>query len=232
MSNKKLVGGVWVPTNETHLIGVLESTAAENNGRGSYQLNTIGAFLDYIPQDRRDVLVDIGGHVGLWSMWLARYFQNIIAYEPIPVLQECFALNVWQDGKKNANVELRKFALGDQTRDIDLSFELDNSGHTHVLPSDEEKHIPAASLVRASMRRLDDEGIASVGAIKIDVEGFELAVLRGAEETIRKNKPIICMEQKPHGSYGWEQYDATRLLMTWGAKPIKRVIDDFIFVWE
>lgn len=234
MTNRTLVGGIWVPKNESHLTGYLKKSASENkSGKGSYQLNTLGVFLDHVPSDRRRVALDIGGHVGLWSMHLGRYFDRVVAFEPIPLFRECFELNVWgADRTQHKNVELRAYGLGDVQQELSLSVEPDNSGHTHILPTDPDKHIASAEIVNAMICRLDDENFDIVDAIKIDVEGFEPAVLMGAEQTIKKHKPIICMEQKPHGFYGWEQYHATRILMGWGAKPVKRVVDDFMFAWD
>jgi FkbM family methyltransferase len=44
------------------------------------------------------------------------------------------------------------------------------------------------------MQTLDSLGLVDVGFLKIDVEGHELAVLRGANETIAKNRPVVFME--------------------------------------
>lgn len=50
--------------------------------------------------------------------------------------------------------------------------------------------------VRVPMLRLDDFELSEVGFIKIDVEGHELAVLKGAEVTIRGTKPNILLEME------------------------------------
>jgi hypothetical protein len=44
------------------------------------------------------------------------------------------------------------------------------------------------------MRTIDSFGFSDVTVMKIDVEGFEVEVLRGAEQTIRGNRPVILVE--------------------------------------
>lgn len=51
-----------------------------------------------------------------------------------------------------------------------------------------------AQSVTVATRRLDDLGLGPVGLIKIDVEGHEGAVLRGAERTIETHRPAILVE--------------------------------------
>ena len=48
--------------------------------------------------------------------------------------------------------------------------------------------------VRVAACRLDDEPVGDVGFLKIDVEGFERAVIEGALETIRRCKPVMLVE--------------------------------------
>lgn len=227
------VAGIWLPESETHLTPYLKGTAKKTNSRGSYQLGTLGTFMRYVPFDKRRTVLDIGGHVGLWSMHLSKYFERVHAFEPTPILQDCFDKNVLSHPTEaRDNVFLHRVALSDQTGEVSISFELDNSGHTHVAPGDQSKLIDGATYVDAHMTTLDSFNFQDVDALKIDVEGFEFAVIRGGEKTIRDNKPVICIEQKPHGFYEWGQYDAIKLLMSWGAKPVERVIDDFILAWE
>jgi FkbM family methyltransferase len=231
--NLKQVAGIWLPENETHLVPFLENSMKTGAKRGFYQLHTLTALLNHVPTDRRTHVIDIGGHVGLWSMHLAKRFKRVTAYEPTPVLQECFERNVLNHPDYPIdNVMLVKAALGDHFGEVQISFEIDNSGHTHVAPTDETKLIEGAQYYTAVLATLDSINPSVVDAIKIDVEGYEPAVLRGAEQTIKRCKPVICIEQKPHDFFGWEQYDAVRMLIEWGAKPVERVVDDFILTWE
>lgn len=228
------IAGIWLPETESHLTPYLKQSSKKTGSRGSYQLGTLGTFLKHVPFERRRNVLDIGGHVGLWSMHLSKYFQRVYAFEPTPVLQECFERNVLtHPTEARNNVELIKTALSnvDGSKAL-ISFEPDNSGHTHLAPSDPSKAIAGATHIEVTTTILDAYQISDVDALKIDVEGFEYAVIQGGEEMIRHNKPVICIEQKPHGFYEWGQYDAIKLLMSWGAKPVERVIDDFILTWE
>ncbi len=228
------IAGIWLPEKEKHLTGYLKQTAQKTGGRGSYQLATLGTFLKHVPFDRRRTVLDIGGHVGLWSMHLSKYFRRVHAFEPTPVLQDCFERNVLtHPTEARDNVSLYKIALSDRDGDeVEISFELENSGHTHLAPTNPSKRIDGAEHIKVKTTILDAYDLGDVDAIKIDVEGFEYAVIKGGEETIRRCKPVICIEQKPHDFYEWGQYDAIKLLMSWGAKPVERVIDDFILTWE
>ncbi|MBT4038402.1 MAG: FkbM family methyltransferase [Rhodospirillales bacterium] len=53
--------------------------------------------------------------------------------------------------------------------------------------------------VLIEMRRLDDMGLSDIGFIKLDVEGFEMAVLNSANETIARDRPTMLIEiEKRH----------------------------------
>lgn len=234
MSNIKNVAGIWIPATEEHLLPFLAAGAKRSaSGEGSYQLHTLSAFVDHVPSDRRRVVVDIGGNVGLWSMHFSRLFNKVIAYEPVPINQECFALNTYKHPTRpTRNVELRYVALGATPGEVTMEYDGEVSSGTHVASDDLSKRKNNATFIRVPQITLDSERLATVDAIKIDVEGYELPVLQGAENTIRTHKPVICIEQKPWDVFPWDQYDAVKLLMSWGAKPVQRVVDDFVLKWD
>ena len=82
------------------------------------------------------------------------------------------------------------------------------------------------------MHRLDDLNIPPLDYIKIDCEGYELNVLKGAEQTIKKHKPIIVIEQKFHKDVGHvDDGEAVTLLRSFGARQLDKVRNDLIFGW-
>ena len=87
----------------------------------------------------------------------------------------------------------------------------------------------------AGMNRLDDFNFQNVDFIKIDCEGYEYFVLRGAEKTLLQNKPCIIVEQKPET--GMEKYgigitDGVKYLESLGAKRRASIQGDYILSWE
>ena len=76
-------------------------------------------------------------------------------------------------------------ALGDVHRGVGLSLRPDNVGAHHV---DGAGDIPTLLI--------DDLALQGCDLIYLDIEGYELPALRGAESTIERCKPVISIEDK------------------------------------
>lgn len=87
----------------------------------------------------------------------------------------------------------------------------------------------------AKIRTLDSFDLPTIDFMKIDCEGYEFPVLKGAAETLRRCKPVIVVEQKPHPNFAkqWEQYAAIKFLAeACGYVAKDRVVDDWILAVE
>jgi len=176
--------GVWLPAGETHLVGMMtpgnKRFARLPDGRASYQRHKYLTALHLVPPDRCGVFVDVGAHVGLWSMQAEQDFATVIAFEPHPVHAAIWPHNVQRWGHT-----LHRCALGDAEGSVALAAAAGSSGDTHVVgPGD----IP--------MRTLDSFGIERIDLLKIDTEGYELPICRGAVETLTRCRPVVVLEQK------------------------------------
>ena len=203
------------------------------DGKLTYQYKKLEEALKHVTN--RKLALDVGGHVGLWSMWLAKEFQHVVAFEPVPEHADLFVLNV-----DMSKVDLRRHALGDKDDIVDIEIPLETTGNAHVAIGKRHpgtRHVPNPDAQRVvkdvQVKRLDDiEGLDDVGFIKIDVEGFEKQVVQGGENLIRRAKPIIVVEQKKNESaYGHEEDAAAKLLQSWGMKPIKVMAGDWIMTF-
>ncbi len=139
-------------------------------------------------------LIDIGANVGLHSVQLARLVADlrVFAFEPV---SDTFALlqrNIAKNGV-SGRVSPRRLAISDHEGMLTLttSFQFAN----FVVPDGAPVARDAGEEVRTSP--LDDvvaELTDRVDAIKCDVEGAELAVLRGAAATLERFHPTILIE--------------------------------------
>jgi FkbM family methyltransferase len=131
-------------------------------------------------------LIDIGASVGAWTFNIAKRGFEVYAYEPSPKAYEVLC----KRAKKYCNVHAFSYALGDKDTIGRLGYTAFSLSGT----MDEEIHIPGGNTIDIALHKLDSLCITQVGVIKIDTEGYEVPILRGAKDTIQKWKPTLIIE--------------------------------------
>jgi len=130
------------------------------------------------------VIVDVGANVGFFSMLCRELYPkaSIYAFEPIPKTFSCLENNF----KDDKNTEVFNLALSDNRGSGKMTFSEENSAVSSL--SDKGN-------VGVEITTLDyflkDKKLDMVDILKIDTEGFENFVLKGAENTLKKVKYII-----------------------------------------
>lgn len=220
----KQIGGIWLPDGETHLVEWMKKMNRIVDGKLTYQYHKLEAALAFVKQWR--VAIDVGAHCGLWSMHLARRFEHLHAFEPVAAHRECFLQNVYQPGiVEPERFALHPCALGAKDGSVRMETAPTSSGDTRIGgPGD----IP--------LRRLDDvlAEVSTVDFIKLDCEGYELFALRGGEETLKRCRPVVIVEQKPGRAqkFGLAETGAVDYLKGLGAKLRREISGDFIVSWD
>ncbi|MHC5208978.1 FkbM family methyltransferase [Pseudomonas chlororaphis] len=142
--------------------------------------------------DETSTAIDVGANIGLTSIALSQICQRgrIIAIEPVPNTFEFLKLNI--DASDIENVSLKNVALGAAAGSVEMFVNDDNLAASFVVSSDiDQKHrIPLSTLDQI----VSQSDLGAVDFIKIDVEGFELEVLKGAVETLASFRPIVLLE--------------------------------------
>jgi FkbM family methyltransferase len=144
-----------------------------------------------------DLIVDVGANTGQFATTARRLFpeKEIVSLEPIPACYEYCRRRFASD----RNFSIENLAASDTTGSVEFSVSAD-SGASSVLPmSDLQKSIfPASSKVtkiQVRTKLLDQILAAKIKGrrifLKIDVQGFELAVLRGARETLVGTQVVL-----------------------------------------
>lgn len=126
--------------------------------------------------------IDVGAHVGIFSVRMARIFSRVVAIEPDIENYRCLVRNT----SRLRNPVLPIWGAAGE-----------DSGQFCKVVSHCEENSGARSTVYGNgtvpVFAIDDFGIAP-GMIKIDVEGNELAVLVGAATTLRMWNPVLIVE--------------------------------------
>jgi FkbM family methyltransferase len=134
--------------------------------------------------------IDVGGNVGCYSLFMRKYARHVFTFEPIPWMAKRLAR------KFGNTVTVCQMALSSST----------GSAQLHI-PTLRGTPVTARSSLAAGrdsdglditvrMARLDEVYDGQVGLIKIDVEGHEEAVLKGAECTIEQCRPRFLIEME------------------------------------
>lgn len=210
----KRIKGFWLPDSDTHFQDHLEK-GPEFDGRGTYQFNKIQLALGATAMERRGLALDVGAHVGLWSWVLAHHFGQVVAFEPVCAMADCWRRNM--EGA-SGQVTLIEAAVSDVVGELEMVTEQENSGNSRVrsgslAPGDETV---CATTLDAWW---EANGHPRVDLVKVDVEGWEVKVVHGGERMLRACRPTVVVEQKPgHAErYGFGRRDAVRVLESWGA---------------
>jgi FkbM family methyltransferase len=119
------------------------------------------------------VFVDVGANVGTYAMVLARHVGpagKVIAIEPHPVTHARLAFNTAASGY--TQVRLVAAAAGAADGELMIETDGDNLGASHIVTGDVSSRAIKVPSLRLQ-RILEDAGVASVDALKIDIEGFE-----------------------------------------------------------
>ena len=171
-------------------------------------------------------VIDAGANVGLFAVAFAKNFNKVFAFEPVPLNNECLVRNV----HGYDNIELYDCALGSKSGEVEMIGRLNNTGTFKI--ADKPKPRKGNEIcTNIPVKPLDDFRFKNISCIKIDCEGYEADVLDGARNTIRKYKPLLCIEFMPIDKGGDQSvHDRTnKILKIHGYKMIWQGHNDAIF---
>jgi len=138
------------------------------------------------------VFIDIGANIGKYSIIVGKNLKGgvVVAIEPEPTNFEILKKNIKRNGLKN--VLPINLACSDKNGNLDFYIDqFSSGGHSLHKKENFEKITVKAEKLDKILKRLQ---ISEVNLIKIDVEGAETEVLRGATKILNKHHPRIIFE--------------------------------------
>lgn len=217
----RLADGWYWPDRETHMCQWMADprNRVMLNGRPAYQGKKQIAALKLCESTAMRTALDVGAHIGTWAYNLAPVFRTVRCFEPVQEHRDCLTMNLVAE-----NVYIMPVALGDRAGMVTMYTGPNSTGDTWVDPK-----VPGGSV---QMMTLDSLEYDDVDFIKIDAEGFEEPILRGAAKTIRKCAPVICVEQKRDfpRKYGLQPQGAVAYLETLGYRVAQEIGGDYLMI--
>lgn len=164
-----------------------KSTLRENNYSDYYDF-------DLLSCDENEVLVDLGAYTGDSAL---SYIENFGVYKKLYCYEitESSLESMKERLEPYENIVIRNVAAGEENTTMYLQSQDSASSGNRI---GEEEGIPVKVV------RLDDDIEEAVTFIKMDIEGSELAALKGAKEHIRKDKPKLAICTYHNNHHIWE----------------------------
>jgi FkbM family methyltransferase len=133
--------------------------------------------------------VDIGCHYGFFTRFLSEQFKTVHAFDFNNDIFKCFETNMQRFNC--TNVIKHNHGLGEKQKYVATN----DWSERHKRRGPLGNHIdPEGKKQMQKIKTLDSFNLEGVGLIMCDTEGYELNVVKGALETIKKFKPVLVLE--------------------------------------
>lgn len=157
-------------------------------------VNSDSDLIEFLARSLADdgLFLDIGANIGVYSaaLWKMRGAMRGVAFEPVAttqaLLESTFQLN-------QVPFSIERMAISDKQGVLRLTAYANGMNNFWVTPDDDQHPVvevptfPLDTWCNGDPQRIP-------GALKIDVEGHELAVLQGGRKTLRAHRPALVME--------------------------------------
>ncbi|WP_304518167.1 FkbM family methyltransferase, partial [Cecembia rubra] len=169
-----------------------------------------------------NTFIDIGANQGEYALWAARKTTasgKVLAFEPMDEIFSQLKVNISLNPSYKNTIEAIQLGLSDNPGEINLyGKEGSNEGVNTIFPSPEHTFLIQKIELDTLDNQLEKLQPSWVDLIKIDVEGAELQVLKGATKSISKFKPSLIIEINKEAcqSAGYEADEILEFLKGYG----------------
>jgi len=149
--------------------------------------------------DKSKIAIDVGANMGTYSYYMARYSKSVIAFEPNK--------DLWKHLRRvlGPDLPIEAAALSGESTTATLRVDNHNTGIATIEDKNDLSCVVDKSVVvsrTVETKPLDSFEISNISMIKIDVEGHEEAVIDGAQDTIKRNRPAFIIESEDRHNPG------------------------------
>ena len=168
-------------------------------------------------------MIQAGGNCGFILNTFINHFDYIYTFEPDPINFYCLNQNI-----TDKNVIKMQCCLGNDNKPVNVQQLIrpdrpNDTGGVHIAG---DGYIPSI--------KIDDLNLTGCDLIQLDVEGYELNALLGAVKTIKKYKPVLCIEfcEKWLNRYNTTSENVLALLKEFNYIQVEEYGADKIFIYN
>ena len=200
------VNDFWVPSNDVHI-------EQWKSGAPFTQNKCLNKFIKYCESQTKKMktVIDVGAWCGTWAKAIEPFANKVIAFEPDKTHFECLQRNC------TINCTPRMEAVGAQLQEVSLT----EDNFTQAKRVNEKGNI--------RMITLDHMAYEDVDMIKIDVEGYEMEVLKGATKTLENVKYLMIELNNNTKKYGSNNIVVEKFIGDLGFKVLMEHWPDKVF---
>ena len=154
----------------------------ENSWKYQNQFNKLADYvLPYV--NEKNIMIQAGGNCGFLLSTFTNHFNYVYTFEPDPINFYCLNQNI-----NTPNVIKLQCCLGNDNMPVKIQQlfrenKPNDTGGVHIIGKGFTPSI-----------KIDDLNLPDCNLIQLDVEGYELEALLGGINTIKKYKPVLCVE--------------------------------------
>ena len=163
----------------------------------AFEDKAISNFIGQIKKN--ETLVDIGANIGYVTLLLSQKCSDgkVISIEPSKKTFETLSYNLSLNNAKN--VTALNIGLGEKEKKEKLYQVNERNTGMNRISNNNDESLPSEEIqIRSLDEILIELNTTSVNAIKLDVEGYEFNVLKGARKTLEKLRPKLLIEVSDH----------------------------------
>ena len=200
------VNDFWVPSNDVHI-------EQWKSGSPFTQNKCLNKFIKYCESQTKKMktVIDVGAWCGTWAKAIEPFAKKVIAFEPDQTHFECLQRNC------TINCDPRMEAVGAEVMEVSLT----EDNFTQAKRVNEKGNI--------RMINLDYMNYQDVDMIKIDVEGYEMQVLKGATKTLENIKYLMIELNNNTKKYGSNNMEVEKYIASLGFKVLMDHWPDKVF---
>lgn len=137
-----------------------------------------------------NTFIDVGANIGNHSVFFSNICKYIHSFEPSSKAFELLRINT-----RFENIKIHKLGLSDVNGRALLKESMYNLGGSNIIKSNKKQNYLTENIKINKLDNLSFLKSKEIDLVKIDTEGHELKVLKGSIKIIKKNLPIILLEQ-------------------------------------